>query len=872
MVLEEFLQSGLTSTQAKENFEKFGSNEIKLRKKHLWWSALLSQIESPLIYILLIAAVVSVFLGETNNVVAIVLAVVITVSLGFWQEWKAEKTLVSLSRLITSSAKVFRDGKMEKRNTTEVVPGDLVLLTIGTKVPADGILLEAADLSINEAILTGESVPALKSEYGITNSELSKRIEEPDGSSLVVDSSYFVYAGTTVVVGVGKMLVVKTGADTKIGLIGKSIETAKSDQTPMQKQINIIAKTSAAIVALVCLLIFITGVLYGYHLSEIFSFSVALAVAAIPEGLIVTVTVVLALGMQRLSKHKAVVRKLLSTETLGSVTTICVDKTGTLTEGKMRVVEGRTELNEKLIMNNEKLTEKDNLLLKAAILCNDLRDPLEISMMEWATSKFKINNEKFKIEDYREDNPRLDEMPFNHKTKMIATLHPGLLIVSGAPEVVLGQCSMGKGQESRWKKTFEDYARQGNRLVGFATKKLIANSSKRIADDDLKELDWLGIIVYEDSVRLGVKQALRECINSGINIKVITGDYPLTAAAVVDKLEIKAIPYRLNSGDEKLTKIVKDGIIEGEELAQISDEQLAQVVKGIVLFARTSPEQKLKIVKALKANGETVAMMGDGVNDAPALNESDIGIVVRDASDVAKETADIVLLDSDFSAVYAAVRQGRIIFENIKKTVIYLLAHNLSEIILLGVGVAFGLPLPLLTVQILWINVIFEDTIPNLALATEKGENGLMSSSYGIKNRQIIDKAVLQYVAFSSVVSVAIIFSFYLWFLNKGYPIEFVRTIVFIMYGLNAAIYAYSCRSFRKSLFAGNPFDNKYLNIICFFSVGMLFLAVYLPFLRNFLGTSLIPLNTLIYLLVFTFIELILIEGVKIFTLVRNRQ
>jgi len=868
MDLRDFLDLGLTSTQAKNNLAKFGFNEIKAKNNRLWFKILLSQLKSPLIYVLLAAALVSIFLSDFNNVIAILLAVLITAILGYWQEWKAQKTLEALTSLITSTTKVFRNNQMVEIDTREIVPGDVVLLTIGTRIPGDGIILEAADVSVNEAVLTGESVSVSKTEYRITNNELNQRIENPHNSSFTIHDSSYIYAGTTIVAGVAKMLVINTGYSTKIGQIGKSIERTKDSITPLQKQINQIAKTSALIVLIVGILVFVIGTIKGYGLSEIFGFSVALAVAAIPEGLIVTVTVVLAIGMQRLAKRQAVVRKLLSTETLGSVTTICVDKTGTLTEGKMKVVEGRVDIDSK-IENKEKM----GLLYKSAILCNDLRDPLEISMMEWAIEKFKVKSEKFKVEEYKKENPRIDEKPFDHKTKLIATLHPDILIVSGAPEVLLDRCNIDSKQKTNWKEVFEEYARNGNRLVGFATKQLKAKSEKlKINEEDLVNLDWLGVIVYEDPVRLGVKKALDECYRAGINIKVITGDYPLTAKSVVDKLEIKAIPFKLNASDEKLIRIAQDGIIEGDELAEISDEQLAQVVHGIVLFARTNPEQKLKIVKALQTNGEIVAMMGDGVNDAPALNQADIGIVVSDASDVAKETADIVLLDSDFAAVYSAVHEGRVIFENIKKTVIYLLSHNLSEITILSIGVIFGLPLPLLTAQILWINVIFEDTIPNLALATEKGEIGIMDKTYGAKNQTIINKPLLKYVVCSSIITVFIIMSTYLWFLSKGYPIEYVRTIVFLMIGLNATVYAYSCRSFRNSLFATNPFNNHYLNMICIISLTLLVLAVYVPFLNNFLHTSAVSFRLWILLIILSGIELIFIEIVKSLTLVKHHN
>ena len=803
------MKTGLTSPEVRRRLAKFGPNQLAEKKTTAWPKILLSQLKSPLIYILLIAGLTTIFLGDYTDAIVILAAVLLNTGLGFYQEQKAQKALEALRQLLASKAKVVRDGQQKEIDTREIVPGDLVILTIGARVPADGVLIEAKDFSLNEAILTGESLPVEKKAAELT--ELTERQR--------------VFMGTIVVTGIAKMVVAQTGMATQMGQIGKRVGEVEEGKTPLQMQLGKLAKILALVVAVFTVLIFATGALLSYEPLEMFTTSVAVAVAAIPEGLVVTLTVILALGMQRILKRKAIVRKLLAAETLGSVSVICADKTGTLTEGKLQVVQA------------ESLDEA--LLVKAAVLCNDRRDPLETAMMEWSEKKLG----KEAIKKLRERCERLDEKPFSPETKLIATLHPGLLLVSGAPEVVLARTNLK--QKAVWQKKFENYGQKSYRLVGFAYKK-VTSAKLKVSSSDLQALNWLGVLVYEDPVRETVKTALAECQKAGIKVKVITGDYLPTALAVLEKLG-------LSGGDHALT---------GDELTQLTPVALRQEVSEVVLFARTNPEQKLKIVQALKDNGEVVAMTGDGVNDAPALKRADIGIVVGEASDVAKQTADMVLLDSNFATIVHAIEEGRTIFENIKKVILYLLSDSFTEIILIGGSLFLKLPLPVTAAQILWVNLI-EDTFPGVALAFEPEEKEVMMEKPRPRQAPLLDRElkVLIFVI-GLLLNLALLGLFY--WLSKGtLHLHYIQTVMFAALGIDSIFIAFSCRSLRKTIFHYNPFGNKMLTAAVLVGLLMLVGAVYLPFLQKLLKTHALGASEWTFLLALGTLSLLAVEVTK---------
>lgn len=832
MLKTEFVKTGLSSNRAKSLLEEKGLNKLSEKKNISTIELILDQIKSPLIYILIFAGLVTLFLKDYTDSVVIFAAVFLNTILGFYQEKKAQNTLSSLSNLLSPKAKVIRDGEQIMIDAEEVVVGDIVVLTIGSKVPADGVLLQTSSLSIDEAILTGESMPVAKASFKIDEIENEKNFKKAKKENRA-------FMGTIVSTGIARMYVTEIGMDTEMGKIGKAVGEVKESKTPLQIQLSNLGRTLAIAVGVITVIIFAVGELLGYPPLEMFTTSVAVAVAAIPEGLVITLTVILALGMQKILKRKAIVRKLLAAETLGSVSLICSDKTGTLTEGKMQVVKSQFE--------------NLDLGVKIAILCNDLRDPLETSMWQWAKEALKGKTSSL-IEKYK----RLDDVPFSPETKMIATLHEWekdkMLFASGAPEVILSKSNLGKDKKEKLKKDFEAFGKQGYRLVGFAYK---ASKSAKISKNDLNNgFNWLGILVYEDPVRKGVEKALKEASRAGIKVKVITGDYAATAAAIMEKLGIK-----LNA----------EQIMTGDELEKISDKQLIQRIEKVVLFARTNPGQKLKIVQAFKDNNEVVAMMGDGVNDAPALKNADIGIVVGEASDVSKETADIVLLDSNFATIIHAIEEGRTIFENIKKVVLYLLSGSSTEIILIGGSLVLGLPLPLVAAQILWVNLA-EDSLPAMALAFEAGEEDIMLSPPRPKNAPILDLEVKTLIFVIGVITDLILLLLFYW-LNKGlFHLQYIQTVMFVALSIGSLFIVMSCRSLRKTIFQKNPFTNKPLLFSLAASFGFLIVGVYSPFLQKFLHTHALGLKEWLFLLGFGLFNLILIEIVKYIFIIRLRK
>jgi len=848
--------NGLSSAQASELLKKHRPNELRGKKHVSGLKVFLSQFTSPLIYVLVFASLVTLFLKDFTDSLVIFAAVAINTALGFYQEFKAQKTLQALKSLLSPKAKVIRDGRQQIIDARFLVPGDLVVLTIGDRVPADGVLVEATDLTVNEAILTGESTPTKKSQISNFKFQINFKSQNLKKENLV-------FAGTTVVTGIGKMVVTKTGMETEMGKIGKVVEEVEEEKTPLQIELGKLAKILAVVVGIITLGIFVLGEGRGYPALQMFTTSVAVAVAAIPEGLVVSLTVILALGMQRILRRKAVVRRLLAAETLGSVTVICADKTGTLTEGKMRVV--------KAVVNEEQ-PEAEEWLVKAAVLCNDMRDPLEEAMRKWAEEKLKLllAGRQGKIENLKSDYPRIDEIPFSPQTKIIATLHtsevssrfhPGgvnILFVSGAPEMVLEKSKIQNPKSKiKWMEKFEEYGKKGHRLVGFAYKKF-ENWKLKIENSDLKNLEWLGILVYEDPPRKGVKEALEECRKAGIKVKVITGDYLPTALALLEKL--KVLPAGRQGKSEKL-KV--DEVITGEELEKMSEEELRQRVDKIVLFARTDPQQKLKIVKALRQNGEVVAMMGDGVNDTPALKQADIGIVVSEASDVAQETADMVLLDSNFATIVHAVEEGRNIFENVKKVCLFLLSDSFAEVILIGGAILLGLPLPVTAAQILWVNLL-EDSLPAIALAFEPKERWLMSQPPRQKNAPILD-AELKFLIFIIGISLNIfLLALFYWLTSGWLHLRYIQTVMFVALGIDTMFVAFACRSLRQTIFQYNPFANKVLNGAILFGFLLLLAGVYLPGLQKLLGTHSLGWEEWVFILVLGTISLLAIEGGKL--------
>ncbi|MFC1727085.1 cation-translocating P-type ATPase [Patescibacteria group bacterium] len=835
------LESGLSSKRADQLLKKHGFNDIESKREFSAIKILLGQFKSPLIYILFLAGLITLFLGETTDSTVIFLAVFVNTILGFLQESRAEKSLIALRELIVPRAFVVRDGLATQIEASQIVPGDLVILKTGEKVPADGVVVENVDLHVNEAILTGESMPVQKHK----TRDLKSKLEN-------VDALHRVYMGTVVVSGRGKILVTETGMETKMGQIAGGLSKTIEEETPLKKKVSRFSKTLTLVFSAICGLILVEGLLRNRDLLEMFELAVATAVAAIPEGLVISMTVILSLGMQRLLKRKALVRKLLAAETLGGVSVICSDKTGTLTKGLMKVVKAD-------------FTDQ-SAGWRSAILCNNLTNPLEMAMWEWAKNQGRGE----KVDEVVKNNIRIGEVPFSSKNKYIATLYQDELIVSGAPEKILGMVGLEKKEEARWLAKLDKYTSSGLRVVGFAfnrgqgTKKLETTLGRlrkaRSQDLGPKELGlkWLGFIAFEDPIRLEVKEALRACRKAGIKIKVITGDYRETAMAVLRKLD-------LVESDQKIETI------EGHRLAEMTDEELEEKIEETLLFARTDPKDKIRIVETLQRKGEVVAMMGDGVNDALALKKADIGIVVGEASEVAKETADMVLLDSNFKTIVAAVNEGRAIFENIRGVILYLLSDSFTEVILISVSLLLGIPLPITAVQILWVNLI-EDGLPGLALAFEPEEEGLMTEPPRKREESILNKEVKILIFIIGIFTDLLLLGLFLLLLGKGLDLVVIRTVIFGGLAINSLFYVYSCRSLRRNLWQGNIFANKFLNLSVMIGFIMLIGGIHLPILSKFLGTTPLSFGYWAIILLVGIVNLMAIEVVKWLFIVSRQQ
>ena len=769
---------GLTSEEVKQRQGQYGRNVLPEKPPPGSLSLLLQQLKNPLIYVLLAAGIVTVVIGHFSDATIIFLAVVINTVLGFVQEQKASNALHALKSYVTNQVTVIRDGERRTLNTEDLVPGDTVILDQGVKIPADGMLLHANRLFVDESLLTGESVSVKK------------------------DTENMVFMGTTIAAGQAVMLVQEIGSETKMGAIARQIQETEED-TPLQRQLRGFSRQLVLVIAVLITIVFLAGIRYRFGITEIFVTSVALAVSSIPEGLIVSLTVVLAIGMQKILKRRGLVRKLSAAETLGGVTVICVDKTGTLTQGKMKVAD---------CIGDEKE------LAKQVLLANDLDDPIVISAFEWGRTK---------IRDFVSEHPRLDSIPFSSKERLFTSLHswPGKsnrLFVNGAPEILLAWTTLPQNKKQEFMSVIDDMTRQGKRLIGFARKEMPKGRITIDYADAKKDLTWVGLLAFSDPVRPGVKQALELAKEAGIRTVVITGDYAKTSEYVLSELGIKVEEHE---------------VITGDRLEELGEEELARLVRRIRLFARTTPDQKLKIVKALKKNGEVAAMMGDGVNDAPALHEADIGIAVGEATDVAKESADLVLLDSNFATIVGAIEEGRAMFENIRKIILYLMSDAFAEIIVVFGGIVSGLPLPLTAVQILWINLV-SDGFPNLALTIDPPKTGIMKEKPRPAGERLVNRWMMTLIGVvSAVAGLMALLSFVVVYKTSG-DVVLARSVAFITLGLNSLVYVFSVRALMTPFWKNHLFENRWLTVAVAAGLALQVLPFTTPAFRQFFGLS----------------------------------
>lgn len=854
------LNEGLSEKKAAELISKYGYNELKEKEKDSLFKKILDQLKDFLVIILIAASIVSAFVGEISDAIVIIAIVVVNAALGVIQEGKAEKALEALKKMSAPNAKVLRDGKIEIVPARMLVPGDIILMEAGDILPADVRIIESANLKIEESSLTGESVPVDK--------DFSKVFDTAVGLG---DRVNMAYMSTVVSYGRGKGIVVGTASKTEIGKIADKIQGFEDEQTPLQQKLDQLGKWLGIACLGICAIVFIVGLARGGSILDMFMIAVSLAVAAIPEGLPAVVTIVLALGMKRMVERNAIVRKLLAVETLGCVDVICSDKTGTLTQNEMTVVKaftgekyaditglgyepsGEFKNTNGEILDVNKSTDF-SLLFSIGVLCNDASlkkkednqwgiygDPTEGALI---VTGAKAGYQK---DEFNNKYSRTAEIPFDSERKMMTTFHENfeegvVSFTKGAPDIILDRCTsyymdgrvLPLTDEVRKdiEKANSSFASSALRVLAFAFRQyesLPENISSDYIENDMIFVGLMGMI---DPARSEAKDAIKVCRQAGIKPVMITGDYKDTAVAIAKDLKL------MNEGD---------GVLTGHELDVMSEEELRKAVETTSVYARVSPEHKVKIVDALRKNGHIASMTGDGVNDAMALKRADIGVAMGiTGTDVAKGTADIVLTDDNFASIVSAVEEGRIIYSNIRKFVFFLLSCNVGEILIVFISMLLGLPVPLVPIQLLWLNLV-TDSFPALALGTEKGDPDIMNMKPRGAKEPILDKSMIWGIVVQSSALVVAVLGAYLVALSR-YPdymtnpehLMFARTYAFVTLISAELIRSYSSRSEHFTIFKIGVFTNKILVWASVVSFALLGVVLYVPFLRPVFQTILL--------------------------------
>jgi len=860
---------GLTEKEAGLRLKRSGYNKLPEEKSFSKTKIFLAQFKSPLVYILLIAGVVTLVLEDYTDSIIIFGAVFLNTIVGYIQENKADQGLKKLKKILRVKAIVFREGLEKEIFQRNVVVGDIVFLRAGNKVPADARIIQAHDLKAKESALTGEWLAA------------EKKVIVLSEDVPLADRDNMVYMGTIIESGWGKAIVTGTGLQTEIGKVAESIQSTKEKKTPYQKKLSHFSKIIGIIIVIISLFIFIEGMAFGGEFVEMFSTSVAIAVAAIPEGLPVAMTVILALGMQRILKRKGLVRKLASAETLGSTSVILTDKTGTLTEAKMEVASVYAGSKELLVSNSDgsvNSSESHLLALKIGMLCNEsFVENLEEPTKRWIirgrpTEKALLIagiQAGLSKESFEKEQPMIDQFLFDPAYKYAASLHkfnPGnnILYLVGSPEKILDMSAyLGDGQKRKLlladlkkiKEKINKTTNAGLRVVGVAYRETKDQKIDPDQEEKEKELTFVGFFALHDPIRESTKGAIDICRQAGMRPIIVTGDHKLTAQTVAHKLGFKIKPKN---------------ILEGKDLAKLSDSEFEDRIKDIQIYARVEPAQKLRIVQAWQKKGEVVAMTGDGINDAPALNQADIGVSLGSGTDVAKEVSDLVLLTDNFNVIVAAIEEGRVIVDNIRKVITYLLSDSFSEIVLIGVSLISGWPLPILAAQILWVNLI-EDGPMGIALAFEKKEKNVMAQKPAHYGLFLLTKEMKALILIISITTnILLLALFYYLLKHTNYEIIHIRSVIFAALTIDSLFYIFACKSLRRNIWRINPFSNMFLIWGWVFGIVMLLAAIYLPLLQSLLKT--VPLNLFDWMLVLGvgLITMFLIELTKYYFITRH--
>ena len=876
-ILETNFNNGLNVEEVSERQKKYGLNELEAKKKKTLFQKFLEQFKDFMIIVLIISAIISGIIGVIEgegitDTLIILVVVIVNAIIGVMQENKAEKSLEALQKLSSHVAKVVRNGKLQVVQSRELVPGDIVVLETGDYVPADLRLFESVNLKAQEAALTGESVPVEKITEIINNDEIG-----------IGDRKNMVFSSSLITYGRGKGIVTSTGMNTEVGKIAGIINETIDTETPLQIKLNKLGKTLGIVALVICAIIFGIGLLYGKEPIHMFMTAVSLAVAAIPEGLPAVSTIVLAIGVQRMVKRNSIIKKLPAVETLGSATVICSDKTGTLTQNKMTVQKIFYSGN---IIDVDDIKDINNDLEKliyTAMLCNDTKisenneltgDPTETALVDLG---FKLN---FKKSIY-EDMPRTFEIPFESDRKLMTTVNKVndkyIVYTKGGVDELLNRCinyvenSEIKNDLESYKKIIsnnnENMAKEALRVLAFGYKELDHKPTKEELENLESDLTYIGMVGMIDPPRIEAKDAVKKCKTAGIKPVMITGDHKITAIAIAKELGI------LNNESEAIT---------GSELEKMTQEELTKNIRNYSVYARVSPEHKVRIVKAWQANGEIVAMTGDGVNDAPALKTADIGCAMGIVgTDVAKEAADVILTDDNFSSVVAAVEEGRRIYDNILKAIQFLLSSNVGEIIALFVAIlitpilahVFGISdisglEPLLPIHILWINLV-TDSLPALALAVDPAAKNIMErkplkQGKGIFTKGMTMRIIYQGIMIGIITIIAFIIGLATTNSTDAERIKAGQTMAFCVLALSQLVHIYNIRDNKKSIFKTNIFNNSKLILATIASAALMFIILFIPGLREIFGIALLPKENILEVILLVLSPIVIVEIAKL--------
>lgn len=853
---------GLTAEEAERRLALFGRNAFGKKQRLTKLKIFISQFKSPLIFILLVAGSLTLYLHKWIDAGVIFLALAVNAILGFYQENKAEVALERLQLYIKERTRVIRAGVEHEIDAETAVPGDIIHLSYGARVPADARLLSVNDLSLDESILTGESMPVLK-----TLSVFSE-------ATSIHDRKNMVFGGTLVVEGYGTAVVTATGTHTEIGKIAALVSETKRQKTPLQNAVSKLAWIIAGIASVIVLGIFILGIARGVPLFDMFLMSAAVAVGAIPEALPIALTVVLAVGVGELARRKGIVRNLSAAETLGSTTLIMVDKTGTLTHARMELVDVVTaeHVIAQVTRDHKAVTslneEEKNILTLALsnvdVLIENPREPrekwrfagrpLEAHIVQSA-ARFGIDV----VSIFNERGFRL-ALPFNSKNKYSASLvHSSkklhhqiaaggeFITVLGAPDVLLKKSNLAKGAYVRALHTIETLSAEGKRLLGVAVKTAGTRVKKtaRITPDDIRGLQFTGILAFYDPVRKEIPAAVKRMESLGVKVVMATGDLAGTAISVAQELGWEVSPAE---------------ILTGEDMLKLSDAELLERLSRVKVFARVSPEDKLRIALLYKQKEEIVGMTGDGVNDAPSLKATDIGIAVGSGSDVAKDVADLVLLDDNFNTIVAAIEEGKRIIENIRKAFVYLMSNSLDEVVLIGMSLLAGLPLPLSALQIIWVN-FFTGSLPSLSFAFENHLD--KSHAYSAGDRAILNAEVRFLTLGIGILSSSLLFALYYGLLHFNVEQQITKTFLFACFASYILFIAFSFRSLKQPIFSYNIFSNKFLTWSVGAGIILIGATIYVPALQNIFNTVALPPLWLLALSGWIVLNILLVEIAK---------